>query len=231
LGGLIRTEALVTGPINKAALHAAGYKFQGHTEILASQCKAENVAMMLVVGRLRVSHVSTHVSLRTACEMVRRERIMQVISLTHDMLLRMGIPKPQLAVAGLNPHAGEGGLFGQEETDEILPAIETARARGYNVEGPYPPDTVFYGAIHHGQDRVVDAVIAMYHDQGHIPAKLLGFYEGVNVTLGLPMIRTSVDHGTAFDIAGSGKANPDSMKAALRLAAGLCRGQVPAQEP
>jgi 4-hydroxythreonine-4-phosphate dehydrogenase len=211
-------DALITGPINKEALHLAGHTYSGHTEILASVCKAKSVAMMLVAGKLRVSHISTHVSLRRACELVIKERILRVISLTHSMLTCLGLPEPGIAVAGLNPHAGEAGLFGVEEREQITPAIREAREQGFNAHGPYPPDIVFHKAEHAAVGDGFDGVIAMYHDQGHIPTKLLGFHDGVNVTLGLPIIRTSVDHGTAFDIAGSGLADPSSLKAAIRLA-------------
>jgi len=207
--------AVVTAPINKEALHAAGVAYAGHTEMLAALCGVTDVAMMLVSGKLRVSHVSTHVSLHQAVERVSAERIMRVAGLTHEALMRMGLAAPRIAVAGLNPHAGEGGLFGNEEAEIIGPAVETARAQSMDVSGPYPPDSIFLRA----SQGEFDAVIAMYHDQGHIPIKLLGFYEGVNVTLGLPIIRTSVDHGTAFDIAGTGRADERSLVAALRLAA------------
>jgi 4-hydroxythreonine-4-phosphate dehydrogenase len=207
--------AVVTAPINKEALHAAGVPHAGHTEMLAALCGAQEVAMMLVADRLRVSHVSTHVSLRQAVERVTVERITRVIGLTHSALVRMSQGATRIAVAGLNPHAGEGGLFGVEEAEIISPAVEMARTEGMEVTGPYPPDSIFLRA----SQGEFDAVIAMYHDQGHIPVKLLGFYEGVNVTLGLPIIRTSVDHGTAFDIAGTGRADERSLVAALLLAA------------
>ncbi len=206
---------VVTAPINKEALHAAGVPYAGHTEMLAALCAAKDVAMLLVSGKLWVSHVSTHVSLRQAVERVNVERIIRVIGLTHEALRRMGLGTPRIALAGLNPHAGEGGLFGNEEADIISPAAEAARAEGMDVTGPYPPDSIFLRA----SQGEFDAVIAMYHDQGHIPIKLLGFYEGVNVTLGLPIVRTSVDHGTAFDIVGTGRADERSLVAALRLAA------------
>ena len=208
---------VVTAPINKEALHAAGLAYAGHTEILASLCGAKGVAMMLVAGRLRVSHVSTHVSLKQATERVTVERILQVVRLTHQALLRLEPGTPRIAVAGLNPHAGEGGLFGEEEQQVIEPAVKAAQAAGMDVRGPFPPDSVFLRA----SQGEFSAVIAMYHDQGHIPVKLLGFYEGVNVTLGLPIVRTSVDHGTAFDIVGTGRADERSLLAALRLAAQL----------
>jgi 4-hydroxythreonine-4-phosphate dehydrogenase len=210
-----QVAAVVTAPINKEALHAAGVPYAGHTEMLAALCGATDVAMLLVSGKLRVSHVSTHVSLRQAVERVSVERISRVADLTHQALKRMGFAAPRIALAGLNPHAGEGGLFGTEEAEIIGPAAETGRAAGMDVTGPYPPDSIFLRA----SQGEFDAVIAMYHDQGHIPIKLLGFYEGVNVTLGLPIIRTSVDHGTAFDIVGTGRADERSLVAALRLAA------------
>ena len=210
-----RIEAIVTSAISKEALNAAGYHYAGHTEVLADLTGAEDVAMMLVGGHMRVSHVSTHCSLREAIERVRRARILTVIRLTDRALRRMGLRDPRIAVAGLNPHAGEGGLFGDEEATEIRPAVDAARAEGMNVEERIlPPDTVFY-RMNAGE---FDAVVAMYHDQGHIPLKLMAFDEGVNVTLGLPIIRTSVDHGTAFDKAGQGTARAGSMVAALRLA-------------
>ncbi|MGQ9584745.1 MAG: 4-hydroxythreonine-4-phosphate dehydrogenase PdxA [Anaerolineae bacterium] len=213
-------EAVVTAPLNKEALNAAGYHYSGHTEILADLCGSKDVAMMLVSGTLRVSHVSTHVSLREACDRVRKARILKVIQLTHEALLRMGIENPHVAVAGLNPHASDGGLFGREEMEEIEPAVKAAQALGLQVTGPLPADTVFYRAVK-GQEigrSPFDAVVAMYHDQGHIPIKLLGLFEGVNVTLGLPIVRTSVDHGTAFGKAGKGTASPISLIEAIRLA-------------
>jgi 4-hydroxythreonine-4-phosphate dehydrogenase len=207
--------AIVTSALNKEALNLAGHHYAGHTELLAQRCGVTGVAMMLVAGSFRVSHVSTHVSLCEAIRRVRKERILEVTRLTHQAVQRMGIIAPRLAVAGLNPHAGEGGLFGDEEEMYIRPAVEAARAEGMNVVGPIPPDTVFF-RMKGGQ---YDAVVAMYHDQGHIPVKVLAFEEGVNVTLGLPIIRTSVDHGTVFGKAGKGTASPTSMIAALKLAA------------
>jgi 4-hydroxythreonine-4-phosphate dehydrogenase len=214
-----KVAAVVTAPINKEAFHAAGVPYAGHTEMLAALCGATDVAMMLVSGKLRVSHVSTHVPLHQAVERLSVERITRVAGLTHDALRRMGLEAPRIAVAGLNPHAGEGGLFGNEEAEIIGPAVAAARAQSMDITGPYPPDSVFLRA----SQAEFDAVIAMYHDQGHIPIKLLGFYEGVNVTLGLPIIRTSVDHGTAFDIVGTGHADERSLVAALRLAAQMGR--------
>lgn len=219
---------IATAPINKEALNKAGYHYAGHTEILADLCGVKDVAMMLVAGDFRVSHVSTHVSLREACDRVTRERILTVVQLTDQALRRMGIEDPRLAVASLNPHAGEGGIFGREEIEIIGPATEEARQMGLDVAGPLPADTVFYQALY-GQDIGVeqfDAVIAMYHDQGHIPIKLIGFREGVNVTLGLPVIRTSVDHGTAFDKAGKGTADPESLIEAIKLGTRMMVGNL-----
>jgi 4-hydroxythreonine-4-phosphate dehydrogenase len=214
-----QANAIVTAPLNKEALHMAGKMYAGHTEILADLCGVKGTVMLLTCPRLRVSHVSTHVSLRDALARVTTERVMRVIQLTHDALIQMGITAPRLAVAGLNPHAGESGLFGNEEEKIIAPAIQAAQRAGIDARGPFPPDTVFWRAM----QGEFDAVIAMYHDQGHIPMKLLGFFDGVNVTLGLPIIRTSVDHGTAFDLAGTGRADERSMVAALLLAAQMAR--------
>lgn len=207
--------AVVTSAINKESLNLAGHHFAGHTEILAHLCGVKSVAMLLVAGNFRVSHVSTHCSLKEAIERAKKPRIMDVIRLTDEAVRRLGIPRPRLAVAGLNPHSGEGGLFGDEEILEITPAVEAAKAEGFDIVGPVPPDTVFF-RMTEGQ---YDAVVAMYHDQGHIPTKVLAFDTGVNVTLGLPIIRTSVDHGTVFGKAGKGTARPVSMIAALTLAA------------
>jgi 4-hydroxythreonine-4-phosphate dehydrogenase len=216
-------DAVVTPPLNKEALHLAGVPEPGHTEILAARAGARRVTMMLVAGSFRVTHVSTHCALREAIARVKTARVLEVITLTQQTMLRLGLTQPRLAVAGLNPHAGEGGLFGDEELREIQPAIDAALALGISVAAtPQPPDTVFYQM--HARQRY-DAVVAMYHDQGHIPTKLLGFDEGVNVTLGLPIIRTSVDHGTAFDIAGTGQASPSSLIEAIVLAASLARGR------
>jgi 4-hydroxythreonine-4-phosphate dehydrogenase len=226
-----RLDATVTAPINKAALNAAGYHYAGHTEIYAQFTGTRDYAMMLADGNFRVAHVSTHVALRQACDLVRKPRIGKVIELAHRTLLQLGLASPRIAVAGLNPHCGEGGLFGTEDNQEIAPAVVEAKAAGINAEGPLPADTVFSKML----GGSYDLVVVMYHDQGHIPAKLLGFkYEGktdtwgslagVNVTLGLPIIRTSVDHGTAFDKAGEGRANPQSMLEAIRLAARLAGG-------
>ncbi len=221
-------DATVTGPINKSAVNAAGFHYAGHTEIFADKTGAADYAMMLVHGAFRVVHVSTHVSLREACDAVRKERVLKVIELAHDAVRRLAGGRARLGVAGLNPHSGEGGLFGTEDAEEIAPAVRAARERGIDVEGPLPADTLF-PKLRGGQ---YDGVVAMYHDQGHIPTKLLGFrYDektgtwssvaGVNVTLGLPIVRTSVDHGTAFDRAGQGTANAQSMVDAIRMAAAL----------
>lgn len=212
-----RVHALATAPLSKEGLHLAGYRYAGHTEILAELTHTHDYCMLLVSEKLRVAHVSTHVSLRRACDLVTRERVSRVIDLTQDALLKLGVPQPRIAVAGLNPHASEGGLFGDEERREIAPAVEDALARGLQVRGPMPPDTVYFRAAR-GE---FDAVVAMYHDQGHIPLKAMGFDQGVNVSLGLPILRTSVDHGTAYGKAGKGTANPQSMVEAILLAVKL----------
>jgi 4-hydroxythreonine-4-phosphate dehydrogenase len=212
--------AMVTLPMNKEATQLSDAKFVGHTELIGEVCGARDVTIMLVSDRLTVTHVSTHCSLREAIERCRKERILRVIQLTCEACARLK-DGPRVAVAGLNPHAGENGLFGREEIDEIQPAVEQARRDGLPVEGPIPPDTVFYQAVKRGR---YDAVVCMYHDQGHIPCKLLDFEGGVNVALGLPVIRTSVDHGTAFDIAWQGVASTRSLVAALDLAARMAAG-------
>ena len=209
-----QVDAIVTAPLNKEAIHLAGYPFPGHTEILTERTHAERVSMLLVGANLRVLHVSTHVSLEEAIRRVTRQRVEEVILLAAASCRALGIPDPRIAVAGLNPHAGENGLFGSQEAREILPAVLAARARGLRVSDPMPPDTVFLRAV----KGEFDIVVAMYHDQGHIPMKLLGFDEGVNVSIGLPVIRTSVDHGTAFDIAGKGLASANSLLAAIQVA-------------
>jgi 4-hydroxythreonine-4-phosphate dehydrogenase len=209
-------DGVVTSAINKEALHLAGYNYDGHTEIFAVRTGTKKVTMMLASGDFRVTHVSTHCSLKQATERCKPERILDVIRLTHQSLKQMGIAQPRLGVAGLNPHSGEGGLFGTEEIEQIQPAIDMARAEGFNVsDSPEPPDTVFVRML---EGKEFDAVIAQYHDQGHIAAKIVDFWGGVNITLGLPIIRTSVDHGTAFNIAGTGKANPKSLINAIKYA-------------
>lgn len=213
--------AIVTSAINKAALNAAGHHFDGHTGLLAELCGAPGATMMLVADTLRVSHVSTHVSLRQAIDRVRPERIVKVLELTHDAVRRLGIAQPRLAVAGLNPHAGEGGLFGDEEEKFIAPAIAQARALGLDAHGPFAGDTVFFRTL----QREFDAAVAMYHDQGHVAAKMLGIWRGVNVTLGLPIVRTSVEHGTDFANAGTGRGDPRSLVEAIKLAASMARNR------
>lgn len=207
-------DAIVTAPLNKAAMNMAGYSYAGHTELLTERTNAPRVSMLLIGPGLRIVHVSTHVSLREAIARVTPQRVEEVIQLAHDACRALGIAEPRIAVAGLNPHASEGGLFGNEEAESIIPAINAARARGLNVSDPQPPDTVFLRAT----KGHYDIVVAMYHDQGHIPMKLLAFDSGVNVSYGLPVIRTSVDHGTAFDIAGKGIASESSMLAAIDVA-------------
>ena len=209
-----RVAGVVTLPMNKEATRASRPDFKGHTEFIAGLCGAEDFAMMLTVPELAVTHVSAHVSLREAIERVEPVRIRKVIDLTHGALSRF-TQRPRIAVCGLNPHAGEHGLFGNEDEDVIRPTIERAAADGLAVSGPHPADTIFRQAIQ--LDRY-DAVICMYHDQGHAPMKLYGFERGVNVTIGLPIVRTSVDHGTAFDIAWQGKAFTDSLGHALDYA-------------
>ena len=209
-----QVEAVVTAPLNKEAMHRAGFLYPGHTELLAERTGAERVSMLLVGPKLRVVHVSTHVSLEEAIRRVTPARVLEVIELAYHSCQALGIGAPRIAVAGLNPHASENGLFGVQEEVHIRPAIEKARARGWTVSDPQPPDTVFLRTTR-GE---FDIVVAMYHDQGHIPMKLLAFDSGVNVSIGLPILRTSVDHGTAFDIAGTGRAREESMLAAIRVA-------------
>jgi 4-hydroxythreonine-4-phosphate dehydrogenase len=213
-------DAIATAPINKRSLFLGGYSFPGHTEFLAHLTGSEEYAMAFVAANLRIVLISTHVSLAEAIRLVKQDRIVRTINLTNRELKRWGIEQPRLAMAALNPHGAEGGLFGMEETSEIAPAVEACRdVDEINVEGPYSADTVFLRASR-GE---FDAVIACYHDQAMIPVKCLSFGEAVNVTLGLPFIRTSVDHGTAFDIAGKGVAEHSSMVAAIKLAADLSR--------
>ncbi len=208
-------DALVTAPINKEALRLAGYGWPGHTEMLADLTHTPEVRMLLVTDRLRVAHVTTHRSLRSAIEAATRDRVLTTLRMTFEAGLRLGFDAPRIAVCGLNPHAGENGLFGDEEIREIGPAVEDARKDGIQASGPWPADTLFWRAA----QGEFDFVVAIYHDQGHVPVKLAGFDEGVNVTLGLPFLRTSVDHGTAFDIAGQGRARWQSMASAIRVAA------------
>ncbi len=226
-----RVAGLVTNPIHKKALRLAGHDYAGHTEILRDLTGAENCAMMLVGEGLRVVHVTTHCALRDVASQCRRERILQVTRLTRDALVAMGIAEPRLGMAALNPHAGDEGLFGDEEEREILPAVLAAREEGIDVSDPLPADTIFSLA----RGGRFDAVVVQYHDQGHIPVKLLGFeyddasgqwtsVSGINVTLGLPIVRTSVDHGTAFDQAWQGTASAESLENAIELAIQMAAG-------
>jgi 4-hydroxythreonine-4-phosphate dehydrogenase len=208
-------DALVTAPISKEALQAAGYPFPGHTELLASMTKAKDQVMMLAGPRLRVALVTTHLPLRAVPAALSREKIKRTIEITSQGLKEyFGIHSPRLAVAGLNPHAGEGGIFGSEEQEIIAPAVNECLQEGMVIDGPLPPDSLFF----HAAAGKYDAVISMYHDQGLIPLKLLHFQDGVNITLGLPIIRTSVDHGTGYDIVGQGKADPTSLINAILTA-------------
>ncbi|MEX1019098.1 MAG: 4-hydroxythreonine-4-phosphate dehydrogenase PdxA [Litorilinea sp.] len=214
-------QAIVTAPLNKEAMHLGGFNYPGHTELLTERTGATQVSMLLVGPSLRVVHVSTHVSLQEAIRRVQTPRVLEVIHLAQRSCRALGIAAPRIAVAGLNPHAGEAGLFGDEETQQIVPAIKAARAQGLNVSDPMPPDTIFLRAV----KGEYDIVVAMYHDQGHIPMKLLAFDSGVNVSMGLPIIRTSVDHGTAFDIAGTGVADETSLLAAIDVAVQMISAQ------
>ncbi len=209
-------RAICTAPISKAAIHAAGWNFPGHTELLAERFGAKRVVMMLAGERLRVALATTHVSIRELPDRLTVEGIAATLAIVdRDLRERLGLPRPRIAVCGLNPHAGEGGLFGDEEARVIAPAIAAAREAGIEASGPYPADTLFPRAA----SGAFDAVLAMFHDQGLVPLKLLHFDTGVNVTLGLPIVRTSPDHGVAYDLAGTGKASPSSMAEALLLAA------------
>lgn len=211
--------AMVTLPMNKEATQMTAPDFVGHTELIGSVCGVEDVTIMLVSDALIVTHVTTHCSLAEAIHRTKQLRIRTILSLTCAAVAKL-IPNPRIAVAGLNPHAGEHGLFGREEIEEICPAVEWAKSQGMPVDGPFPPDTLFYLAV---RKQRYDAIVCMYHDQGHIPLKLLDFEGGVNVALGLPIIRTSVDHGTAFDIAGKGVAGAGSFEKALELAVRLAQ--------
>jgi 4-phospho-D-threonate 3-dehydrogenase / 4-phospho-D-erythronate 3-dehydrogenase len=206
-----RVRALVTLPMNKEATQLTDPGFVGHTELIAAACGVAKFSMMLAAGDVAVTHVSTHVSLQEAIARVTEERVREVIELTHATLSRF-LAQPRIAVCGLNPHAGEHGLFGDEDARHIAPAIAAAAAAGIEATGPHPADTVFHQAVHRGR---YDAIVCMYHDQGHTPMKLLAFESGVNVTIGLPIVRTSVDHGTAFDVAWRGVAFTDSLAHAI----------------
>jgi 4-hydroxythreonine-4-phosphate dehydrogenase len=212
-------SVIVTAPINKEALHAAGYPFEGHTELLAHLTGAKSSFMLLASEKLSTIHVSTHVSLAGAVQRATMERELATIQVGNAHLKRLGIARPRIAVAGLNPHSGENGLFGTDEIERIKPAIEAARSEGIAVTGPISGDTVFYRAL----QGEFDLVVAQYHDQGHIPIKLIAFDTTVNVSLGLPILRVSVDHGTAFDIAWQGIARHDNMNATIAYARRLAR--------
>ncbi|MCG8508855.1 MAG: 4-hydroxythreonine-4-phosphate dehydrogenase PdxA [Rhodospirillales bacterium] len=216
----------VTGPINKESMNMGGHHYSGHTEIYADLTGTKDYSMMLADGDFRVAHVSTHVSLREACDRVKTPRVLRVIELADEAVKQLGVDKPRIGVCGLNPHCGEARMFGTEDEDEILPAVEQAKGKGIDAEGPVPADTIFSKMA----GGMYDMVVVMYHDQGHIPTKLTGFkYDkatntwgqmaGVNITLGLPIIRSSVDHGTAFGKAGEGRANPQSLIEAMRFGA------------
>lgn len=225
-------DATVTGPINKKSVNEAGHHFAGHTEIYAHYTNTKKYAMLLVEDNLKVIHVSTHVSLRQACDLVKKERILEVVELLQNGLISLGEKNLKIGIAGLNPHAGDSGLFGTEDDQEILPAVEEAKEKGFDVEGPVPADTLFAKAA----TGYYGGIVAMYHDQGHIPFKLSGFkwnpekkqmdsVKGVNITMGLPIIRTSVDHGTAFEIAGKDVASPDAMILAIESAVQLSKNK------
>jgi len=215
-------DAICTAPVNKAALHAGGHVFPGHTEILAHLTGTSEVSMMLCTPVLRVIHCTTHVGLLDAIARIDAPLVERTIRRGHEVLVRWGVSAPRIAVCGINPHAGEGGLFGRgEEESKIAPAVAAARSSAIDVVGPLPADTLFYRAVRGD----FDLVVAMYHDQGHCPVKVLGLETGVNITVGLPVIRTSVDHGTAFDIAGTGLADERSLLEALRQAASLASGR------
>lgn len=210
-------DGMVTCPISKECVHKAGIACSGHTDLIAEMTGAADYRMCLFTDRMRIVHITAHLSLRDALDAVKTDRIAASIRIGHDALRRMGFAHPRIAVAGLNPHAGEAGAFGREEIEEIAPALRLCQEEGIGCSGPYPPDTLF-GKMRDGQ---FDMVVAMYHDQGHIPLKLIAMDEGVNVTLGIPIVRTSVDHGTAYDIAGTGQAREHSLLAAIHLAAQL----------
>jgi 4-hydroxythreonine-4-phosphate dehydrogenase len=217
-------DAICTAPINKEALHAAGHRYPGHTEILAALTGTAEVSMMLTAPGLRVIHCTTHIGLIDAIARIDAGLVTRTIRRGHETLVMAGLPSPRIAVCGINPHAGENGLFGRGEEERVIaPGVAAARAAGIDAVGPLPADTLFYRAIRGD----FDLVVAMYHDQGHCPVKVLGLEHGVNITVGLPVIRTSVDHGTAFDIAGTGRADERSLVEALRQAAELARTFVP----
>ncbi len=218
-------DGIVTAPLNKEAIALAGHPYPGHTEILADLTGTRDFAMMLTALKLRVVHVTTHVGIREMLERVTTERVLTTIRLADRALRDMGIDSPSVGVAGLNPHAGEGGLFGDEEGRVIAPAIEQARSEGIDATGPWPADTLFGRSV----AGDFDVAIAMFHDQGHIAVKVLGFETGVNATIGLPIVRTSVDHGTAFDIAGTGRASHDSLVEAITVGAAMAQARAEAR--
>ena len=213
-------DGLATAPLNKEAASMAGYKSIGHMELLQELSGSSTVATMLMARNLRVVHLTTHRSLRVACDYVKKDRILDYLRLTQQSFVKYGFREPRIAAAALNPHGSDGGLLGSEEAEEISPAVEAARSEGTNVVGPVPADIVF----HHAAEGRYDVVLAMYHDQGHIPVKVYGFEESITANLGLPFVRTSVDHGTAFDIAGKGIATHTSMLESIRLAVALAKG-------
>lgn len=209
-------SAVVTCPINKKIMQIAGFDYNGHTELIAERTKTKDFVMMLAGDKLKVSLVTIHMPLKNVSDALSTESVFKTIKITGEALIkRFGIKSPKIAVAGLNPHAGESGIFGNEEKEIIIPAIEKSVKEDFKVSGPFPPDTIFYNAF----NKNYDAVISMYHDQGLIPFKMVHFKDGVNTTLGIPIVRTSVDHGTAYDIAGKGKADPGSLIAAIKMAA------------
>lgn len=213
-----KIHAICTAPLNKEALHKGGHKYPGHTEILADLTGTQDFSMMLSAPNLKVIHVTTHVGIIDAVRLINPQRVYHVIKLAHDTLQKAGIPNPKIAVCGINPHAGENGLFGYgEEEEKVIPGVEKAQREGIEAIGPLPADTLFFRAVRGD----FDIVVAMYHDQGHGPVKVLGLDAGVNITVGLPIIRTSVDHGTAFDIAGKGIADEKSLMEAMRQAVEL----------
>ncbi len=213
-----RIDAVVSAPLNKEAMHAAGYSFEGQTQILAELTGAKRYGMILILGDMRVMMLTTHMALRKACDAISKERVLSMIELAHQTLTTFGIRNPRIGVAGLNPHAGEGGTFGTEEIDHIAPAIKVAIEQGINAIGPVPADVIFVKA----QKGAYDIVLALYHDQANMAAKLLGFGSVVTMLAGLPIIRTSVGHGTAFDIAGKNVADPHNFIEAIRVAADAC---------
>jgi 4-hydroxythreonine-4-phosphate dehydrogenase len=215
-----KIDAITTAPINKETLKNAGYPYPGHTEFFAALSKTEDYGMMLAGGPFRIIFATIHEPIARIPPLIKKETVLKTIRLLHREMNRLfGIPRPLIGIASLNPHGGENGLFGNEEQNEIIPAVQTAREEGIQISGPLPPDALFHKAYH----REYDAVVVMYHDQGMIPLKMIAFKRSVNITLGLPFIRTSVDHGTAYDIAGKGIADPSSLKEALSLAAKLSK--------